>query len=50
MSDPQYDAIVADPAWQYRQWSETKHGAASAAYGTVTTDEMAPLVHVAEDA
>lgn len=31
MTDSRYDVIVADPPWSYRNWSDAKSGAASAA-------------------
>lgn len=40
---PPFDVVLADPAWSYRQWSETKHGAASAVYGTMTTPDICAI-------
>lgn len=34
-------AILADPAWAYRNWSDAVHGAAASAYSTVSTEDMA---------
>lgn len=36
----QFDVILADPAWDYRNWSDARHGAAASAYATVSTEDM----------
>ena len=35
-----YGVILIDPPWAYQNWTEIKHGAASAQYRTMSVDEM----------
>lgn len=38
-----FDVILADPAWDYRNFSDAMHGAAAGVYDVMTTDDICAL-------
>ena len=41
--DEKYGVCIADPAWQYQQFSAAKHGAASSAYECMSTQDICDI-------
>lgn len=43
LPEEQYQVILADPPWQYQNWTDKKNGAAISWYETLTVEEICEL-------